>query len=70
MLVNVSSRMGLPCDSFSFTEKHGISWSQDWQAEQQRELTSKLLGVNKNLNDLSFLEERVSDPGHVTDTNK
>lgn len=45
-LVNVSGRMGLPREAFSFTEKHGIYRSQDWQAEQQRELTSTLSGLN------------------------
>lgn len=62
--------MGLLCEAFSFTEKHSIRYSQGWQAEQQRELKSKLSGLNKNLNELSFLEGRVTDPKHTTDTDK
>lgn len=30
----------------------------------------KLPRLDKNLNDLSFLEERITDPKHAIDTNK
>lgn len=40
------------------------------EAEQQREVMSKLPGLDKNLNDLSCLEERVTDPKHAIDTNE
>lgn len=40
------------------------------EAEQQRELMSKLPRLDKNLNDLSFLEERVTDPKHAIDTDE
>lgn len=40
------------------------------EAEQQRELMRKLPRLDKNLNDLSFLEERITDPKHASDTNE
>lgn len=54
---------------FSQKSRHPL-FIRLWQAEQQRELNSKLPGLNKNLNDLSFLEERVTDPKHAIDKNK
>lgn len=53
-----------------FSQKNRISTiHMPLEAEQWRELKSKLPGINKNLNDLSFLEESVTDPKHATDTN-
>lgn len=58
------------CGFFSPQKNRAPAIHKTQEAEQQRELMSKLPGLDKNLNDLSFLEERVTDPKHAIDTNE